>query len=389
MSVLLIENTDFKRFYPITRTKFLWNITTGIYSPLERYERQFQDVKVLSIRFSQKPFSYLSEEFSEKIYQKDSLVNTIINSQYIPSENLSPQMNTIGITKDGNFIYLREEKIKPDIIEKIINKEIKSLLSKYKVIELENGIFLKDLTDIIKYNSQAIECDSFLVKRDSNFITPDNNIYIEKTAKIQQFVSLQAENGPIIIDKSAVVRSFTIIDGPAYIGKSSLIDSAKIRSGTTIKDYCKIGGEVEESIIESYSNKHHEGFLGHSYAGNWVNIGAMATTSNLKNNYSEVKLKIGEKQKPTGCIKFGSIICDYTKIGIGIMLNTGTVICEGCNLFNEGKIYPPFVKPFSWGLNKVYEIEKFIEDMQKMMSRRNIKLNENRIKFLKAIHRSR
>lgn len=389
MSVLLIENTDFKRFYPITRTKFLWNITTGIYSPLERYERQFQDVKVLSIRFSQKPFSYLSEEFPEKIYQKDSLVNTIINSQYIPSENLSPQMNTIGITKDGNFIYLREEKIKPDIIEKIINKEIKSLLSKYKVIELENGIFLKDLTDIIKYNSQAIECDSFLVKRDSNFITPDNNIYIEKTAKIQQFVSLQAENGPIIIDKSAVVRSFTIIDGPAYIGKSSLIDSAKIRSGTTIKDYCKIGGEVEESIIESYSNKHHEGFLGHSYAGNWVNIGAMATTSDLKNNYSEVKLKIGEKQKPTGCIKFGSIICDYTKIGIGIMLNTGTVICEGCNLFNEGKIYPPFVKPFSWGLNKVYEIDKFIEDIQKMMSRRNIKLNENRIKFLKAIHRSR
>jgi len=389
MSVLLIENTDFKRFYPITRTKFLWNITTGIYSPLERYERQFQDVKVLSIRFSQKPFSYLSEEFPEKIYQKDSLVNTIINSQYIPSENLSPQMNTIGITKDGNFIYLREEKIKPDIIEKIINKEIKSLLSKYKVIELENGIFLKDLTDIIKYNSQAIECDSFLVKRDSNFITPDNNIYIEKTAKIQQFVSLQAENGPIIIDKSAVVRSFTIIDGPAYIGKSSLIDSAKIRSGTTIKDYCKIGGEVEESIIESYSNKHHEGFLGHSYAGNWVNIGAMATTSNLKNNYSEVKLKIGEKQKPTGCIKFGSIICDYTKIGIGIMLNTGTVICEGCNLFNEGNIYPPFVKPFSWGLNKVYEIDKFIEDIQKMMSRRNIKLNENRIKFLKAIHRSR
>lgn len=386
MAVLLIENEEVKNFSPLINTKFLWDITTGIFTPFQRYERQFHDVKVYSHRMDKKPFSLLKDDLGELLYHPEQNINTVINCQYIPFENLSPQINRIGITKEGKFVYIRLEEIKKDLIERILNNDIEPLLSKYQVKKIDGGIFLNNVSDIIKNNALAIEYETYLIKSDSNFISPNNNIYIDKTAKIQQFVSLQAESGPIVIDKSALVRAFSIIDGPAYIGKNSLIDSAKIRGGTSIKDTCKIGGEVEGSIVESYSNKHHEGFLGHSYAGNWVNIGAMATTSDLKNNYGNVRIQIGEETMDTGTNKFGSIIGDYSKIGIGMMLNTGTVISEGCNLFLEDKKPPKFLKPFSWGNKGRYEIDRFIEDTRKVMQRRNIVLSEAREKFLREIY---
>ncbi len=241
---------------------------------------------------------------------------------------------------------------------------------------------------MIKNNSMAIDYETYLIKSDSNFISPNNNIYIDKTAKIQQFVSLQADNGPIIIDKGAQVRAFSIIDGPAYIGKNTIIDSAKIRSGTTIKDVCRIGGEVEESIIENYSNKRHEGFLGHSYVGSWVNIGAMATTSDLKNNYGTVRIQVGNDIIDTRMDKFGSIICDYSKIGIGVMLGTGTVIAGGCNIFREEERLSKFIRPFSWGMNDRYEIERFIQDEKKIMGRRNVTLSDSKERFLRGIYQN-
>lgn len=386
MSVLLIETVDYKRFLPIAHTRFLWDITCGIYNPLQRYEKQFHDVKVHSCRFGDKAYDHLKGDFADKLYIPNSpvqTINTVVNSQYIPFENLSPQMNQLGITKDGKFVYLRLEDIKPAVIERLLKNDIKALLSKVKVKEVDSGMFLDDMTDIVKNNAEAIECEVYLVKNDGNFISPNNNIFIDKTAKVQQFVSLQGDHGPIIIDKSAVVRSFSIIDGPAYIGKSSLIDSAKIRGGTTIKDVCRIGGEVEASVVESYSNKHHEGFLGHSYVGSWVNIGAMATTSDLKNNYGSVRLKMGREEIDTGTEKFGSIICDYAKIGIGVMLNTGSVVSACGNIFLEDKQTPKFVKPFAWGQKGRYEIVKFIRDAKKAMSRRNVALSESREKFFR------
>ena len=290
--------------------------------------------------------------------------------------------------KGAGIIYIshRLEEIKRDLIEKILNNDIEPLLSQYKVKEIEGGLYLKNAVDVVNNNAHAIENETYLIKSDSNFISPNNNIYIDKTAKIQQFVSLQAEDGPIVIDKGALVRSFSIIDGPSYIGKSSLIDSAKVRGGSTIKDSCKIGGEVEHAIFESFSNKHHEGFVGHSYIGSWVNIGAMATTSDLKNNYGNVRVMIDGQTVDTGTNKFGSIVCDYSKIGIGMMLSTGTVIEEGCNLFLEDTKLPKALPPFSWGAASKYEISRFIEDLKKMMERRNIKLSESREKFLRAIY---
>lgn len=385
MAVLLVETQEHENFFPITRTRFIWEMTTGIFTPYQRYERQFHDVKVYSPRFEKEPYSYLKEDYNSIVYNPEHNINTVINPLFIPFENLSPQINRIGITKEGKFVYIRLEDIKMDIIEHIVNNDIQPLLSKFQVKEIEGGIYLQNLQDIVTQNSKAIEYETYLIKSDSNFISPNNDIYIDKTSKIQQFVSLQADNGPIIIDKGAMVRSFSIIDGPAYIGKSSLIDSAKIRGGTTIKDHCKIGGEVEESIVESFSNKHHEGFLGHSYVGSWVNIGAMATTSDLKNNYGEVKLATAKGDIPTGTDKFGSIIGDYSKIGIGTMLSTGSLVSPGSSVFQDGEPTPRFVPAFSWGKKERYEADRFITDLRNMMGRRNQTLTEFRERMIRHL----
>jgi UDP-N-acetylglucosamine diphosphorylase/glucosamine-1-phosphate N-acetyltransferase len=385
MATLLIETHEYRKFFPVARTRFLWDITTGIFTPYQRYEKQFHDVKVWSPRFEMEPWKHLREEMIDKVYNREQTVNTVVNSQFIPFENLSPQINRIGITKEGRFVYIRQESIQWEEIEQIIQGDIEPLLTKYKVKEIDEGVFLDNVTDLVTRNPHAIECDLYLIRSDSNYIQPNNNVYIDKNAKIQQFVSLQPDDGPIVIDKGTVVRSFSIIDGPCYIGKNSIIDSARIRGGTTIKDTCRIGGEVEESIVENFTNKHHEGFLGHSYVGSWVNIGAMATTSDLKNNYGGIRIEIDGKPMETGTNKFGSIICDWSKIGIGMMLNTGTVIEEGANLWHDGGKPGKSFAPFSWGAEGKYEEDRFVEDLRKMMSRRNVTMSESRERFIRSV----
>ncbi len=387
MSVLLIETEKHRDFLPVSRNRFLWEISAGMFNALERWSIVFKDIKVYSIRFNDSHYGLLKGEYGGDIYSAGGPIHTIINPLYIPGKDFKPKMNHIGVTKDGDFVYFRKENISKEEIDLFLNQDFASITTRYKTETVESGIFISSIVDIVNLNGKAIRLDSRLIKGDGEFVSHSDNVFIHRKAEVQQYVSLQPGDNPIVIDNGACVRSFSIIDGPAYIGKNSVIDSAKIREDTTIKNNCKIGGEVEASVIEEFSNKHHEGFVGHSYIGRWVNIGALATTSDLKNNYGEVRLVIDKKEINTDSIKFGSIICDYSKIGIGIMLNTGSVIDLGTNMFLEAKQYPKYIKPFSWGLKSVYKIDRFLEDIGKMMKRRGLELSSFRSEFLREIYK--
>lgn len=375
---LVIETADWRKFLPVTRTKFVWDITCGTSTPRARCGKLFRKAYFHSARLGPEPFSSFKEDYP--CPEDYSLLEAAVNSQYIGDYNREPE--TLSVTRDGDFISLFSGKITPDIVEALENNDMKGIMPRFNVLEQHGyGIFLKSLPDIIKFNADAILIDADL------FYKLRSNKFIAKSAEIQQFVSLQASEGPVIIGSGAVIRPFTVIDGPAYIGPNTLVDSARVRSGTTIGSVCRIGGEIESSIIENYTNKRHEGFLGHSYAGEWVNIGAMATTSDLKNNYGEVKINNGRETVLTGSSKFGSVIGDYTKIGIGMMLNTGTVISEGCSLFQENRVIPPFVAPFSWGVSgKIYEIDRFISDTKKIMKRRSVEMTAEKENFLRELY---
>jgi UDP-N-acetylglucosamine diphosphorylase / glucose-1-phosphate thymidylyltransferase / UDP-N-acetylgalactosamine diphosphorylase / glucosamine-1-phosphate N-acetyltransferase / galactosamine-1-phosphate N-acetyltransferase len=156
------------------------------------------------------------------------------------------------------------------------------------------------------------------------------------------------------------------------VGPGALIASARVRGETSIGPVCRIGGEVEASIVQGYSNKHHDGFLGHSYLGEWVNIGAMTTTSDLKNTYGTIRVVLeGEGQLDSGTIKLGAFLADHVKLGIGLHLTGGSVIGIGSNIFGIHSA-PKTVPPFIWGgeVFREYRIDGMVEVARKVMGRR-------------------
>lgn len=175
-------------------------------------------------------------------------------------------------------------------------------------------------------------------------IKAPERVFIHPEATLGGPLSIDASDGPVIIN-AARIEPFCFIQGPTAIGSGSQISSALIRGETTIGAVCRIGGEVEASIIQGYSNKHHEGFLGHSYLGEWVNIGAMTTNSDLKNTYGTIRIGVeGQGQIDSGVLKLGCFLADHVKLGIGLHLNGGSVIGTGSNIFGvhfAPKTIPP------------------------------------------------
>ena len=186
-------------------------------------------------------------------------------------------------------------------------------------------------------------------------------------------VIINEENGPVIIDSTAKIESFTILNGPIYIGKNVLIKSHSNISNSIIEESCKIKGEVHSSIFQPFSNKAHEGYIGNSFIGSWANLGAGTTTSNLKNNYSNVFVKWDGNLVDTDTIFFGSVIGEHVKTSIGTNLNTGSIIEMGCNVVSQS--FPPrHIPSFSFyykGKISKISFEDFKDTAAKAMSRRN------------------
>jgi UDP-N-acetylglucosamine diphosphorylase/glucosamine-1-phosphate N-acetyltransferase len=215
----------------------------------------------------------------------------------------------------------------------------------------------------------------------------NNPVYCEGGAHIEPFVVLDATAGPILICRGATISSFTRIAGPCYIGENAIVVGDAIRA-CSIGETCKVRGEISNSIMLGYSNKGHTGFVGHSYLGRWVNLGAVTTTSNLKNTYGSVQMWTPGGMRDTGCQFLGTLFGDHVKTGIGTMLTTGTVIGVGANIFG-GRLGSKVVPPFGWGDGEpwdAYDLDKFIEVAGRMMARRHVELSEAARKQLAAAY---
>ncbi|HEX6575512.1 MAG TPA: putative sugar nucleotidyl transferase [Gemmatimonadaceae bacterium] len=202
-----------------------------------------------------------------------------------------------------------------------------------------------------------------------------NAVYCETGASIEPFVVLDANDGPILIRRGATIASFTRIVGPCYIGQDSHVIGDAIRA-CSIGDVCKVRGEISGAVMLGHSNKGHTGFVGSSYLGRWVNLGAGTTTSNLKNTYGQVQLWTPSGIRDTGLQFLGSLIGDHAKTGIGTMLTTGCVVGAGSNIFGAGTT-PKYIPPFSWGKSEPYArfaSTKFVEVAERMMARRHVEL---------------
>jgi UDP-N-acetylglucosamine diphosphorylase/glucosamine-1-phosphate N-acetyltransferase len=248
------------------------------------------------------------------------------------------------------------------------------------------GTLLEQLTEDIPIRAKPLKK---LAKHTAEMIGP-HEIFIEDGAQIGPFVVLDASSGPILIRSGAVIAPFTLLVGPISIGRGTQILGARV-AASSIGDYCKVRGEFSNTVVLGHSNKGHAGFVGHSYLGRWVNLGAMTTTSNLKNTYGPVQLWTPSGVRTTGLQFLGTLFGDHAKTGIGTMLGTGTVIGAGASIF--GANTPPrVVPPFAWGDGEpydTYDVTRFLEVAGRVMSRRHVELGDRARKQLAEAHKHR
>jgi len=219
---------------------------------------------------------------------------------------------------------------------------------------------------------------------------PQDRLFVGENAEIHPFVCIDTRHGPVTIEAGCEVHPFTRIEGPCYVGTGSILLGAKVREGCSIGPMCRIGGEVEESVIHGYSNKYHDGFLGHAYVGQWVNLGALTTNSDLKNDYTSVSVFLNGKPVDTGSTKVGSFIGDHVKTSIGTLLNTGSVVGTGAIAVATGEPLPKYIPPFAWMLNgaitKGFGLNPLIVTARTAMSRRKVQMSAAEEALLRRLY---
>ncbi len=214
-------------------------------------------------------------------------------------------------------------------------------------------------------------------------------VWCEGAVHIEPYTVFDTSNGPVLLRDGASVGAFTRVSGPCYVGQRSTLVSGRI-NGSAIGDVCKVNGEVSATVFVGHANKGHDGFVGHSVLGRWVNLGAGTTTSNLKNTYGTVALWTPEGVRDTGLQFLGTLFGDHVKTGIGLRLTTGCVLGAGANVFDQ--MPPKVVAPFAWGGGEpyaTYDAQKFVGTAARVMSRRDIVLDEPMQRHLLRVHARR
>lgn len=360
-------------FLPLTFTRPVSELRMGILTFQERWK------KLLEIE----DIAFLTEDYlQEKFKKPDSKESLLIVPNFLPTESVLEQ---IKIIKQGEALIYQDE----IIVAKLDMKDF-SLSKITKMIEVEGKLlFVKSPSDIFTYNQQFLDYDFELLTRNrksqelsetNNFLGDKKDLFIEEGAEIE-FATLNCKTGKIYVGKNAEIMEGTMIRGDLALCEGSKINmGAKVYGATTIGPYSKVGGEVNNIVIFGYSNKGHEGFIGNSVIGEWCNLGADTNSSNLKNNYANVKLWNYRLSRfvDTGLQFCGLIMGDHSKSSINTQFNTGTVVGVAANIFKTG--FPPnLVKSFSWGgMNgdESYRLDKVFEVMEKVMQRRKVDLTD-------------
>lgn len=400
MRVYIFEDNTVNNFLPIAYTRAVFELKAGIKNILE------------------KNLSNLEGETDIVLIVREYLKDVV--AQRYPDYEINPDTFEDGLWINGRMLFSKED-IKKALDSKntvymvhgtfaIGYLDGKTAGSMFKIadeIELKVGSVINtgEINPVV-YNyffefplrmAESIKEDfeKFYAKGEIKgkiyenvTILNKDKVFIAEDVIIKPGVVLDAEEGPIVIERGAKVMANAVIEGPCFVGEKATIKiGAKIYEGTHIGPVCKIGGEVDAAIFHGYSNKQHEGFIGHAYIGEWVNIGADTNNSDLKNNYSNVKVWVNGQFINSGSMFVGLTMGDHSKTGINTMFNTGTVVGVGCNIFGSG--YPPkYIPSFAWGgANGFVEhrFDKMIETARAVMARRKKTLSDEEYNLLKYI----
>lgn len=383
MNIILFDGIYHKNLLPLTYTRPVAELRIGLFTIKEKWELYIEN-----------PIQIKTQEYLSKKFGSPTMENSIgINASVLPSDDLMSSLlelkNRQILTSKGKIIAINPLPLDSSNLEQE--------LSEYKMVETKAEFMqIENVWDLFRLNDQAIRSDIELIKNDRTFVVPSqtnqligDDIYIEEGAKVECAI-LNTTTGPIYIAKGAEVMEGSILRGPIAVCENGVIKmGAKIYGATTIGPYSKVGGEVNNCMIQGYSNKGHDGFLGNSVLGEWCNLGADTNNSNLKNNYQSVDLYNYPEGKYVDTeLQFcGLIMGDHSKSAINTMFNTGTVVGVSANIY--GADFPSkFIPSYSWGGRKPleYKFEKAMDTAKRVMERRNISLTEEDLEILEFVY---
>jgi UDP-N-acetylglucosamine diphosphorylase / glucose-1-phosphate thymidylyltransferase / UDP-N-acetylgalactosamine diphosphorylase / glucosamine-1-phosphate N-acetyltransferase / galactosamine-1-phosphate N-acetyltransferase len=391
MRLVVFDRPAEKRinFYPLALSRPIFELRCGMTSLLDK----------LLAKFAAKDAACFVPPYLAEVYRAQS-GRAVNDARTLSGDDLllidgrvkAAELNLtatgpsqVGLDADGDVLYVRLAKadlgkVKTDSLENLLESAKAALPHATESVAAWNYTW-----DLVLANPAQLTVDIQAAGRSGVEGTIEEpkairgslkDVYVAPGVKIHPMVVIDAEHGPVYLDEGVEVHPFTRIEGPCYVGKKSMLLGCKCREGNSIGPMCRLGGEVEESIVHGYSNKYHDGFLGHAYVGEWVNLGAMTTNSDLKNDYSNVSVVLdGRRPISTGSTKVGSLIGDHTKTSIGTLMNTGAYVGAMCLIATNGKLLPKYMPCFSWfvegavtkgfGKKKVYETAKIAMSRRK------------------------
>jgi UDP-N-acetylglucosamine diphosphorylase / glucose-1-phosphate thymidylyltransferase / UDP-N-acetylgalactosamine diphosphorylase / glucosamine-1-phosphate N-acetyltransferase / galactosamine-1-phosphate N-acetyltransferase len=379
-----------QNLHPFTLTRHIQDLRVGILTIREKWE------KMLGLTsFDKWEGYYLDDERSVKIDKnigEDTCL--MIHANVLPTKAL---VNKIKKLQHGEFITVKDEGA---VAYKFSAKEVMGLHK----IKMSRSVELDEKLTVLHYpwqlfqlNDQQIRNDFALLTagRKSKAISKTNKVinpkqvFIEAGAKVEHCI-LNAAAGPIYIGKNAEIMEGSMIRGPFAMGEGSLVKmGSKIYGATTLGPYCLAGGEIKNSILMGYSNKAHDGYLGDSVIGEWCNLGAGTSNSNLKNNCGDVTYWVhADKKEISAGNKGGLLMGDYSKAAINTSFNTGTVVGICSNVFAQG-LTPKYIPHFSWGCDGItrYKLENAIADIEKWKELKGFAVTEKEKQVLTDIYK--
>jgi len=389
-NLILFDDESWNSLLPLTYTKPISELRIGIFTIKEKWER------LLNGKSSYITQDYLAKKYSIVIEEE----NFVINSRLLPNDKILHLIKNLEINEALIFKdTLVAARMNQSQFSKLINNSELDELNGMDLTNQEGVIeMIERPFDLFRLNGQEINKDFELITKNkqsknisgSNSIIGSGKLFVEEGVNIESTI-LNTSKGPIYLGKDSEIMEGSLIRGPFALCNNSFVKmGTKIYGPTTIGPYSKVGGELSNVVIQGFSNKSHNGYLGNSVLGEWCNIGAGTNVSNLKNNYSEVKLWDYNENKfnKTGLQFCGLIMGDYSKTGIGTMINTGSVIGVSSNIFGTG--YPRnFIPSFAWGGHHgfiSYNINKSFETAEIVMARRGYNLSDNDKNILEHIY---
>ncbi len=408
LTVCIFEDSKFGDFFPLTHMRPVYSLRAGIVPLYDRCRRHFGDAGLifccreqlgtyLSLVEKNYPVNIIKKNASDILFLNGRIRDYGDLPRLVSESRISTLYRNNGETVG---VLLKDDTIRdmpaistPVEYQRLLDKEgdnipdFDTTATMYSYLwEIMSDIDREIRADTEFYHESLPKPENVTIHDGVYWVSPED-IYLGSDVEIMSGAIIDASGGPIHIGSSTKVEAHAAIYGPTFIGPNSVVVEGKI-TGCSIGHTCRVGGEVEHSVFQSYVNKYHAGFIGHSYVGSWVNFGAMTTNSDLKNNYSNIKVSLNGNQIDTGSNKIGSFIGDHTKFGIGTLLNTGINIGISCNIFGGGLVSDKEIASFQWGGTGnyvVYDFEKAIETARVVTQRRGHTMSDAEEGLLRAV----